>query len=141
MNRRSFLVRLGQAAAAAALATTVDPEQLLWTPGKKTIIDLGATKQVLPATDHEVVITGGKMFVTAAHAGAEARALRAHEQQILRQAHWKDRDIRLDIGGTSFNYKGDKLVSLHSADELKKLDQTFATPHDVDYFRRRGGKA
>ena len=36
MNRRAFLQTLGAAAAAVA----IDPERLLWEPGKKVIVDL-----------------------------------------------------------------------------------------------------
>lgn len=36
MNRRSFLTRLGAAAAGALALTIDDPERLLWVPGQKT---------------------------------------------------------------------------------------------------------
>lgn len=39
MNRRGFLASLGTAAIAAA----IDPDRLLWEPGKKVTFDLGAT--------------------------------------------------------------------------------------------------
>lgn len=37
MNRRAFL----QLSSAAVAAFALDPEQLLWVPGRKTIVDLG----------------------------------------------------------------------------------------------------
>lgn len=55
MNRRSFLTSLGTAALGAAALAIDDPDRLLWIPGAKTIVDFGATKQVVPATDAEVV--------------------------------------------------------------------------------------
>lgn len=42
LNRRAFLQR----AALAAAALTVDPEQLLWTPGQRSYFDLG--EKLLP---------------------------------------------------------------------------------------------
>ena len=40
MNRRDFLLRASLSVAALA----IDPEQLLWTPGRRTFIDLGPLK-------------------------------------------------------------------------------------------------
>jgi len=43
MNRRQFLTRASLAVAALA----IDPELLVWTPGKKTIVDLHCADPVL----------------------------------------------------------------------------------------------
>lgn len=121
MNRRSFLLRLGQAAAAAVV---LDPEELLWVPGKKTIIDLGATKQVLPATDRELLELTRQRFQ-----GAES----LWATQLRRER----RDVRLDIldGGEvkSFNFQGDQLVGVYSEADLRTLQKPF--------FRTGGGRA
>lgn len=126
MNRRSFLTRLGVAAVGAA-ALAVDPERLLWVPGAKTIIDFGATKQVLPATDAEVIQSATQKLLARSEGAAEHRAFLRHRDQIERENHWKGRDVRLDIavggGMTSFHYSDDKLVSLHTEEELKLLDK------------------
>lgn len=51
MNRRGFLTTLGAFAATAVL----DPEKLLWTPGKKTIfIPKAYTQPIWAATTMEV---------------------------------------------------------------------------------------
>lgn len=42
MRRRRFLAGLLGSAAAAAVTATVDPEALLWTPGKVAFFDMGA---------------------------------------------------------------------------------------------------
>lgn len=47
MNRRAFVRLLGLGMAATAAVAAVDPEQLLWTPGAKTIFDLGARQPEL----------------------------------------------------------------------------------------------
>lgn len=134
MNRRAFLVRLGQAAAAVAATTVIDdPERLLWTPGKKTIIDLGATKQVLPVTDNELIdletriLQSGKaisMLFDVPPARPEwARDALMPWQKV-------ERDIRVDILARgdvkSFRFKGDKLVSSHSEADLRLLVKPFA---------------
>lgn len=118
MNRRSFLRRLGVAASGAALLTVDDPERLLWMPGAKKIIDLGATKQVLPATDAEVTRAFAQQILASPVLTRQQREVVLHDLPP-----YADRDIRLDIGGTSFHYKGPKLVSLHSAEELALLDK------------------
>lgn len=120
MNRRSFLTRLGAAAVGAA-ALSIDPEQLLWVPGAKRIIDFGSTKQVLPATDIEVVSL----------ARAVIEAQQDYNKRRSRELDLMDlgpRDITLTIGATSFKYQGDQLVSLHSEEDLKLLDLPF-TPN------------
>lgn len=53
-GRRSFFKKLAGAAAAALTLEVIDPERLLWVPGKKTIIDLGATKRIIRAEDAAV---------------------------------------------------------------------------------------
>ena len=111
MNRRSFLARLGVAAVGAA-AITLDPEQLLWIPGAKTIIDFGATKQVLPATDAEVVHL----------ANVSIRNARGRDYDLMDLG---PRDIRLTIGSVDFLYRGERLISQHSAEELRLLDKPF----------------
>lgn len=53
IDRRGFLKRIAAATAAAAVLE-IDPEKLLWVPGKKTIVDLGAAKTVAAPTLQEV---------------------------------------------------------------------------------------
>lgn len=122
MNRRSFLTRLGAAAVGAAALAIEDPERLLWVPGAKTIIDLGATKQLLPATDAEVlqhafIDTFGKI---------PERLARELDGAGLNGP----RDITLTMGGTSYRYKGDQLVSIHTEEELRRLGTPFYFPND-----------
>lgn len=130
MNRRHFLSVFAAAAAVAA----VDPERLLWTPGAKTIIDLGSTKQIVPVTDDELL--DQMVFVKEAVSEAEfkARFLSTPDQAKwvpLRRAergdplNRRDRDITLTLGSTSFKYKGEQLVSLHTEQELAMLDRPF----------------
>ena len=115
MNRRSFLTRLGVAAVGAA-ALTLDPERLLWIPGAKTIVDFGATKQVLPATDVEVVrLAFNRDFWE--HKGRSG--------SLKNLMDLGPRDIRLTIGEVDFLYKGERLVSPHTAAELRLLDRPF----------------
>lgn len=45
MDRRAFLRLAGQGALGAVVASTVDVEQLLWTPGEKTILIPDLTEQ------------------------------------------------------------------------------------------------
>lgn len=126
MNRRSFLVRLGQAAtAAAAAAEFLDPERLLWTPGQKTIVDFGATKQVLPATDAEVISHARNELLFAQ--GGRHRIATAEDLMPWQKV---ERDLRLDIPGEdgqlrSFTYRGDQLVGVYSESDLRLLDKPF----------------
>lgn len=120
MHRRSFLTRLGAAAVGAAALIIDDPERLLWMPGQKTIIDFGATKQVRPATDAEVVAQARQKLVTSMR-GASDLSMAAHDRSLFGLDG--PRDVRLDIEGSSFHFSGEKLVSVHSAKELKLLDQ------------------
>ena len=133
MNRRSFLTRLGLAAASAAALDLVDPEKLLWVPGAKTIIDLGATKHLEAPTDAQVA----KLFDT--RNGFDdyeywSKSMdRPNPLDILLACSPRydlaDRDITITIGGqrfggepVMFKYKGDRLVSVHSEAELRRLD-------------------
>lgn len=137
MNRRSFLTRLGVAAVGAAALAVDDPERLLWTPGAKTIIDFGATKQVVPATDAEVIDQAiflaedvpleefrRRFISTPDQTGWVKKRFLEDGDQLLR----RDRDITLTIGSTNFKYQGEQLVSLHSEAELNLLDLPF-TPN------------
>ena len=132
MNRRSFLTRLGAAAVGAAALAIDDPERLLWTPGKKTIVDFGATKQVLPATDAEITKLATEKLLASDHLTDAARYALTSGRFGLDGP----RDIRLDVKDGSqrgsFKFKDDKLVSLHSEAELKLLDATW-------FNQRRGG--
>lgn len=135
MNRRNFLVRLGQAATAVAATLVVDPEQLLWTPGKKTIIDFGATKQVLPATDREVVQGFARTLLASDSLSPESRRAIFRAPRGFDDGLSGPRDIKLTVGGqtgdVTFHYKGaaysgaDKLVSIHTPDELALLTRPF----------------
>jgi hypothetical protein len=51
VNRRDFLRLVGLGAAGAALAATIDPEQLLWVPGAKTFF-LPPARPVVMFSDH-----------------------------------------------------------------------------------------
>lgn len=66
-TRRGFLFEMAAATAGAA-ALLVDPERLLWEPGKKTIIDLGARvqaptfEQILSLTQFDLIGAGAGPF-------------------------------------------------------------------------------
>jgi hypothetical protein len=133
MNRRSFLKRFATATA-AALATNVfdDPERLLWVPGQKTIVDLGATKQVLPATDAEVIDQATSIFTERGWVKRNHTDFNKLGADALMPWQKVERNIRLDIAGSdgelrSFHYKGDKLVSTHTPEDLRLLDRPLRT--------------
>lgn len=127
MNRRSFLVRLGLAAAGAAAMQLLDddPDRLIWTPGAKTIVDFGATKQVLPATDADVLQQARWRLFD--YDGSGCVVYGGGSLPGFPGLPPVARDVRLDLftGGsvTSFHYQDNKLVSLHSAEELALLDK------------------
>lgn len=50
MDRRNFLFRMAGAAAAALAATELDPDKLLWVPGKKTFF-LPAEKTIIAGAE------------------------------------------------------------------------------------------
>jgi hypothetical protein len=141
LGRRSFLQRLAAAAAGVASIGMVDPEQLLWTPGKKTIIDLGATRQVLPATDAEM-LAQAESSISLASAYDEREALLSdvakvltdrdkRDMRLLRNFVEREREVKLEIFDTDrqelrgFNYKGDELVGRYSPADLALLDVPF----------------
>lgn len=129
MDRRSFLVRLAAAAAGVAAIGLVDPERLLWTPGAKKILDLGAGRQVVPATDTEVLdlasIHRASPFDLRT---ALATARPVHHEHRLDLG---PRDIRLEIFDSerqelrAFRYKDDRLVGRYVKADLELLQQPF----------------
>lgn len=139
MNRRSFLLKLGAAAASAAAVAALDPERLLWVPGAKTIVDLGATKPILPATDAEIVraaTTELESHLTDAQRYAlfTSNPTGDRHDWLKRQYLHEGRKIRLDLpnergGLTSFHFErdtpdgDDRLVSVHSEAELRLLNR------------------
>jgi hypothetical protein len=129
LNRRGFLQRLGVAMAGAAATLALDPEQLLWVPGQKTIIDLGATKHVVPATDAEIVQQATTVLTNAAPGYTDIYRANRQMERFL------NRDVRLDIMGdhglVGFKFKGDALISQHSAEDLKLLDKPFSTGRGI----------
>jgi hypothetical protein len=127
LNRRSFLARLATAAAGVASIGLIDPEQLLWTPGAKTIIDLGATRQVLPATDSEVVKLASQFDQRLAELSADdVRGLREMEKFVDGPRHMK-----LEIFDPerqqlrAFKFSGDQLVGRYTPADLALLDTPF----------------
>lgn len=141
MNRRAFLTRLGLATASAAAVAALDPEQLLWVPGAKTIIDLGATKPIVPATDAEVLALHdtGNGFKDAEYWYKQQRY--ASKENPLDD--YANRHIRVDVrerGGqiVSAYYKGDKLISRHTPEELRLLEKPLFgnLDHRHMYWRR-----
>lgn len=61
MNRRRFLGLLGLGAAAAASTAVLDPEALLWVPGRRKIFDLGGIKRPLSYGELHRQYVSGRM--------------------------------------------------------------------------------
>lgn len=68
MNRRDFVKTILQGVAAAAVASDLDPERLLWKPGAKTIF--------LPAPTPVEVVEPVKLFTSQDAVRLERRSLR-----------------------------------------------------------------
>jgi len=100
ISRRGFLSALMAATASASVLAIEDPERLLWEPGKKTIIDLGA--QIAPATLQETTqITSGFQAMLLQEL-AQGRA-----PLPVRPLYMPDR-YRMTLGnGTEMNFDSD----------------------------------
>lgn len=146
MNRRSFLTRLGAAAIGAA-AASVDPERLLWVPGAKTIVDFGATKQVLPATDDDMIRQATRSilsspdspFAKALDAQKRYNDLRSAELETLKYA--QPREIKLEIatehGLRAFRFdEKDKLIGVYSPEDLALLERPLSGVPRGEILRR-----
>lgn len=99
MNRRDFLRVLGVASTAVAATSVFDPEALLWVPGRKTIIDLGAGRHELVSPDDETT------FITADWVTKEALMVMKNQ---LRLAESFDREIRKAFLGDLEFYRGEQ---------------------------------
>lgn len=99
LSRRGFLSAMMAATASAAALALDDPERLLWEPGQKTIVDLGA--KVAPATLPEIA------GITAYGPSRLAQALgdgRMAPFAPLRPLYMPDR-YRIDLAdGTSMGF-------------------------------------
>lgn len=142
MNRRSFLRTLGLGAVAAtipagALKLFEDPERALWVPGQKTIIDLGATVQVLPATDEEILRDATRKLLSNPNLnGFDDRRLRRNLRELDRERH-----VKVEIMGPNglrpFHYEGDKLVGVYSESDLALLHRPMLSDREA---RRRAAR-
>lgn len=92
---------MAAAVASASALALEDPERLLWEPGKKTIVDLGATTPVLQPTLEQTARLS-PLFVDATQPFERDRALAP-----LRPLYMPDR-YRVDLSnGDSFGFDSD----------------------------------
>jgi hypothetical protein len=119
-SRRAFFKQFAVATAGAVATLAIDPEQLVWVPGKKTIIDLGATKQIVPATDAEVVAQAKSTF----ELFPDFHVSHAQQQYL---DNYANRDITLYISSNGlegkFKFKGDRLIGEYSDEDYKLLNR------------------
>jgi hypothetical protein len=69
MNRRLFLERLTTGLLATAATAVLDPEELLWTPGRKSFVFLGDDVATVPRHDDAA---DARIFLTPAWITVEA---------------------------------------------------------------------
>lgn len=114
MNRRGFLGRLAAAAAAAVAATDtemLDPEKLLWTPGKKTIFLPSTT--ILKAEDVAVAEIRDKF---------KAKSLIEPGQRILHPSEFEPR-----VASRDRDYYGARYTLTTRSPDGGLLQQKFDT--------------
>lgn len=103
-SRRGFLKKLAAAAAGALALEVPDPERLLWVPGQKTIIDLGAAKPLERPTNEDV-FHFSELFDPSKWSPDEYRA--ARNQIRERPIYMPDRFVLATADGRSASFDSD----------------------------------
>jgi hypothetical protein len=133
MDRRGFLKRLAAATAAVAATAEIDPERLLWTPGKKTIF--------LPP--EKALVTAESVAVQQIRNEYESKALLQIEHGVRPATTKEIQDVARGSALREYVVGSDSRYVLTLNTERGQISQSFDThwnpigsPQEVQRFRQ-----